>query len=189
MLARRKGSFQRVTTALRLVLEKKPTFGVFVNTVITRHNIQNLPETIRFLDNLGAKLIVISNTTPEGGGDDKFPDLAVSLEDLAHYLPLAAGNAKRAILRFFGVPMCLLGEYSSLSNDLHWDPRVTVEWMSEPGKVKFDGIYSWRPDRKRVHVNACNTCTRKTVCMGVFDKYVHLWPTDRLQPFYEKRNG
>ena len=189
MLTRRKGSFERVTSALRLVLERKPDFGIYVNTVVTKQNVASLPETVRFLDDLGAKLIVVSNTTPEGGGDDKFAELAVPLRDLATYLPMAARKANQAILRFFGVPMCLLDEFASLSNDLHWDPRVTVEWISEPGKVKFDGIYSWRPNRKRIHVNACNTCTRKSVCMGVFDKYVHLWPTDRLEPFYEKRNG
>ena len=187
-LARRKGSFARVTKAMQLVLEKKPNFGTYVNTVVTRHNIAHLPKTVAFLEEMGAKLIVVSNTTPEGGGEKSYLDLAVSIEDLGTYLPLAARQAKRSILRFFGVPMCLLGGFSSLSNDLHWDPRVTVEWTSLPGKVKFDGIYSWRPDRKRVHVDSCGKCKMKGVCMGVFDKYTQLWPTDGLQPFCDKIN-
>lgn len=182
-LTRREGSFKRVTKAIQLVLEKKPNFGIYVNTVVTRHNIEHLPETVAFLESLGAKLIVVSNTTPEGGGEELYPELAVPIGDLGKYLPLAASRVNRSILRFFGVPMCLLGRFSSLSNDLHWDPRVTVEWTSVPGKVKFDGIYSWRPDRKRVHVDSCNTCKMKSVCMGVFDKYAQLWPTDGLQPF------
>ena len=73
-------------------------------------------------------------------------------------------------MRFFGVPMCLLGAHWASSNDLHWDPRVTVEWQEAAGLAHFAGIYSWAPDRRRVHVDACARCTRQTVCMGVFDR-------------------
>jgi hypothetical protein len=79
--------------------------------------------------------------------------------------------------------MCLLGEHTMLSNDLHWDPRVTVEWQAAPGKVAFAGIYSWAPDRRRVHVGACEGCARRDVCMGVYDAYAAHWPTDALRPF------
>ena len=85
-------------------------------------------------------------------------------------------------IRFFGVPLCLLGEHRMLSNDLHWDPRVTVEWGSQPGKVVFEGIYSWDVGRKRVHVDACGGCAVKGLCMGVFDRYAELWPTTALTP-------
>jgi hypothetical protein len=78
--------------------------------------------------------------------------------------------------------MCLLGEHAMLSNDLHWDPRVTVEWQSAPGKVVFDGIYSWTPHRRRVHTAECQRCAMNTVCMGVFDRYAETYPTDALRP-------
>ncbi len=87
------------------------------------------------------------------------------------------------VLRFFGVPMCLLGEHWSLSNDLHWDPRVTAEWATQPGRIVFDDFYNWAPDRKRVHVERCSGCARRGLCTGVFDRYAELWPTDALQPF------
>ena len=69
------------------------------------------------------------------------------------------------------------------SNDLHWDPRVTVEWMEKPGVVAFDSVYSWSPDRRRVHVEACGDCIKKKLCMGVFDRYVELWETAALEPY------
>ena len=108
-------------------------------------------------DDLGATLIIISNTTPEGAGGDVYSDLAVPLSDLRR-IPTVPPRASRAMIRFFGIPMCLLGDYSAFSNDLHWDPRVTVEWGSVPGKVVFDGIYSWRQivvvrTRKNVQVS------------------------------------
>ena len=104
------------------------------------------------------------------------------LQDLAKVLPLVPARAKNAVVRFFAVPMCVLGEHAMLSNDLHWDPRVTVEWGSAPGKVVFDGIYSWAPDRKRTLVDACQGCSKNQLCMGVFEKYAELWSVESLQP-------
>lgn len=181
-LARRAGSFARVTAAITRCRELKPGFGAYVNTVLTRHNAAALPQTVALADRLGAKLIVVSNTTPEGAGLDAYEDLAVPLSVLADVLPRSVAHAKAAVLRFFGVPMCLLGEHRALSNDLHWDPRVTVEWAAYPGSVKFEGIYSWAPDRKRVHVPQCADCSLSGVCMGVFDEYARKWPTDDLVP-------
>lgn len=181
-LARRPGSFDTVTTAMRLAQELRPDFRGYVNTVITRANIHQLPDTVGFADELGARLVVISNVTAEGAGNDNYEDIAVSLETLAEVLPTVPARAKTAVIRFFGVPMCLLGEHRMLSNDLHWDPRVTSEWASEPGKVVFHDYYNWAPNRKRVHVDACKECTLNTICMGVNDRYVELWPTDALRP-------
>lgn len=181
-VAGRPGSFETVTRAMENARARRPDFGLFVNSVACRQNIEALPDTAAFAESLGARLIVVSNTTPEGAALEAYPALAPSLEQLATWLPRVPPRLSTAILRFFGVPMCLLGPYGMLSNDLHWDPRVTVEWQSAPGKVSFTGLYSWAPDRKRVHVPACDPCARKSVCMGVFDQYAALWPTDRLGP-------
>jgi molybdenum cofactor biosynthesis enzyme MoaA len=146
-LTGRTGSFEQVTEALALCKAIKPHFSAFVNTVITNHNIHLLPDTVALAASLGATLIVVSNTTPEGLGEDRYEELAVPLSVLAEILP-----------------------------------RVTVEWQTAPGKVAFTGIYSWAPDRRRVHTNECTKCNLKQVCSGVFDKYVDLWPTDALTP-------
>ncbi len=181
-LAGRDGSFERVTRAIETAVRLKPGFGAFVNTVVTRHNVDALPDTVALADSLGAQLIVVSNTTPEGGGLDHYEELAVPLPRLAEVLPRAAARASRALVRFFAVPMCQLGEHWTLSNDLHWDPRVTVEWQDRPGKVAFDGIWSWDPGRKRVHPPACEPCERKGVCFGVFDRYVAVYGDSELRP-------
>jgi len=180
-LTGREGSFERVTRALRTCLRIAPGFGAYVNTVVTRQNVEVLPETVAFLDGLGARLIVISNTTPEGAGYDRYEELAVPLATLRRVLPEVPARAQSAVIRFFAVPMCVLGEHQALSNDLHWDPRVTVEWGSAPGKVVFDGLYSWAPDRKRCHVEACEPCELKALCMGVFARYAELWPPSELR--------
>ncbi len=182
-VAGREGSFEQVCAAITNARALRPDFRAFVNTVVTRENVEALPDTAALADALGAELIVVSNLTPEGKGLDAYERLAVSLETLARVLPQVPGRAPRAVVRFFGTPMCVLGDHAFLSNDLHWDPRVTVEWASAPGKVVFDGIYSWAPDRKRVHTRACDGCARRDVCMGVFDRFAERFDTSGLVPF------
>ncbi len=181
-LAGRGGSFERVVEAMRRTLAIDPGFGLFVNTVLTRRNLDVLPDTVAHAAEQGAKLIVISNTTPEGGGLDRFEELAPRLDELADVLGRAVPRAGDAVLRIFGVPMCLLGESAMLSNDLHWDPRVTVEWSQRPDRVVLGDVYSWDPGRKRRQMEACSDCARRDVCMGVWSRYAELWPTDRLEP-------
>ena len=179
-LTRTPGSFDKQWRALELARSIRPDFRAAVNTVVCRDNIAMLPQTIARLDEAGVGLIIVSNTTPEGAAADAYEDLAVPLADLARVIPKV--HAEQAILRFFGMPMCVLGRHRMLSNDLHWDPRVTVEWSSQPGKVVFDGEYSWTPARKRTHVEACDGCSMNGVCMGVYDRYAQLWPTPELEP-------
>jgi MoaA/NifB/PqqE/SkfB family radical SAM enzyme len=186
-LTRRPGSFDQVTGAISACLALAPGFGAYVNTVVTARNIDALPDTVALADRLGAKLVIVSNATPEGLALDHYEEQAVKLEKLAEVLPRVPAMAKRAVVRFFGVPMCLLGEHRSMSNDLHWDPRVTVEWASAPGKVVLDDFYNWAPDRKRVHVGECERCTHRGVCMGVFDRYAEVFPTTALRAFAEAR--
>ncbi len=182
-MARREGSFDQVTRAIRLARRIRPAFHPYVNTVVTQRNVDLLPETVALAVSLGAELVVVSNLTPEGLGLDAYEALAVPLEKLRDVLAEVPARAGDMPVRFFGVPMCLLGPHRMLSNDLHWDPRVTVEWADgDPGKVVFKDFYNWDPGRKRVHVEACEPCAMKTVCMGVFDRYAELWPTDALTP-------
>ena len=182
-VARREGSFDRVTAAMRNCLALKPDFKAFANTVLCTHNVEKLPDTVEMLDRMGARLVVVSNTTPEGAAWDHFSELTVPLHTLARVLPQVPGRAKHAVVRFFGVPMCLLGPHWAQSNDLHWDPRVTVEWQSAPGKVAFTGIYSWAPDRRRQHVSGCDGCARKSMCMGVYDAVADGHDLTALTPF------
>ncbi len=181
-LTRRAGSFETVTRAIENATRLRPDFKLYVNTVVTTKNVDDLPQTVAFAASLGAKLIVVSNTTPEGAAFDSYTDLAVPLAKLREVLPLVPERAGSAVLRFFGIPMCVMGAHRMLSNDLHWDPRVTVEWGRRGDKAVFDDFYNWTPARKRVHVDECNGCGWRDVCMGVYDRYAELWSTEELRP-------
>jgi MoaA/NifB/PqqE/SkfB family radical SAM enzyme len=179
-LAGREGSFAQVTAALRTAAAH-PGFMAAVNTVLTPSNVHALPETAELAARLGARLLIVSNTTPEGAALDRYDELAVPLADLAAVLPTVPSRVPGMVVRFFGVPMCLLGEHRMLSNDLHWDPRVTTEWARKPGRAAFEDFYNWRPDRKRVHVDACGSCAMRGLCTGVYAEYAARRPVTALR--------
>jgi MoaA/NifB/PqqE/SkfB family radical SAM enzyme len=191
-LTRRPGSFARVMQAIEHA-RQFPGFRLYINSVLTVHNLSAMPATTRLAKNSGASLQVISNLTPEGGGEDHYPELTVRLSQLAALAPRLVEEAGSMILRFFGVPMCILGAHRQLSNDLHWNPRVTVEWASQPGKVVLDGIYSWSPERKRAHGQLCTGCSYQGVCSGAFAEYLTRFGEAELQasgtPVHEASNN
>lgn len=180
-LTRRPGSFDRLVRAAANA-RAHPGFRLYVNSVLTRRNAHRAVETARLARDLGARLLVISNLTPEGAGEDNYPDLALPLSDLRDLAPRILDAASPAIVRFFGAPMCALGPARIHSNDLHWNPRVTVEWADHPGKVSLDPIYSWAPDRRRAYAPPCDDCRDRSVCAGVFDRYLERFGHAELQP-------
>ncbi|MFZ5479991.1 MAG: radical SAM protein [Myxococcota bacterium] len=183
-LTRRPGSFDKLVRAVENS-RRKPGFRPSFNTVLTRHNLARLPDTAALVAELGGGLLIVSNTTPEGAGEDAYADLTVRLADIRAIAPEVVRRAGDTIVRFFGTPLCALPDVRMHSNDLHWDPRVTVEWAAHPGKVSMDDVYSWTPERKRTYVGACDACRFKGLCAGVFAKYVELYGDAELEALRE----
>lgn len=177
-LTGRAGSFEQAVGAIRMVRQLSSELAVHVNIVVTQDNLDFVGDTVEVAGRLGASLVVISNVSPEGRGAQSYAELAVPLERLQAVLPTLPARAPDAIVRFFAVPMCLLGDQAMLSNDLYWDPRVTVEWRRQPGRIVYGEVYSFRPSRKRAHVAQCTSCLRRNVCMGVFERYQLDHPED-----------
>lgn len=166
-LTGRAGGFER---ALRAI-ERCVSPGV--NVVVTRDNLAGVAETVRLAVSLGAGFVLVSNVSPEGAAKPRFASLAAPLfafAGLAREVVAAAGDLP---VRFFGVPICALGELRARSNDLFWSPRVTVEWAGDPPRL--DAIVSEKPDRGRAHVAACAGCRWSGVCPGPFRRYVEVF--------------
>ena len=179
-LVGRPGSFEQVRRAIELCRAANPDLDVFVNTVVTRANLPHLQRTIEYADSLGAGLVVVSSLSPEGAGYDRFEELAPRNRELIASIGALTLGGVRAVVRFFGIPLCLLADKAALSNDLHWDPRVTVEWTARPDRVALDDAWSWTPTRGRRLMPVCSDCSRSGLCAGVWRRYAELWPTDPL---------
>jgi MoaA/NifB/PqqE/SkfB family radical SAM enzyme len=179
--AGRAGSFDRVMAAIANC-SRKPGFRPYVNTVVTRRNIDTLDSTVALARSFGATLQILSSLTPEGAGADHYDELLVRLPELRALAPTLITTAGPMILRFFGAPACALGSAKMASNDLYWNPRVTVEWARHPDRVSLEGIFSWAPDRGRRHAAPCERCAWKGVCPGVFSAYLDRFGDAEILP-------
>lgn len=180
-LTRRAGSFDRLGRAMANAAAF-PGFRTFVNTVLVRGNADRVEATVALARARGAELLVVSNVTPEGAGDDAYPTLTLRLDEVRALVPRIVAAAGPMIVRFFGLPACALGEARAYANDLHWNPRVTVEWNRHPDRVSLEGIYSWSPDRKRTQPPVCGSCSWNRLCHGVFARYVEVYGSEELRP-------
>ena len=68
------------------------------------------------------------------------------------------------------------------SNDLHYDPRVTVERARGPrGSFRLSHVATRRPRRGRRYTRRCRGCAYRALCGGVFTEYVRLFGDDELE--------
>lgn len=183
-LVGRKGAFRDIVAADANIT----TAGFrnkFANVVAVRNNFENLTDILEFLAKRGFSQILFSNLAPEGMGLRRFKELSVLIAEWREKVPELAAIAKRygVKIRFFGLPLCALGEHEFLSNDLFWDARVTTERDERSGKITLADVAGDVPDRNRVKTDACGACNRAGICFGVFDEYVKNFGDDELKPF------
>lgn len=183
---RNRQSFGRLLRALKNVEDSgREIFGL-ANVVVTKHNFYSLPEIINFIGRYDKiKHVLISNFAPEGDGLRNFRALAVNIAEMKEEVGLLAALAKdrSLIIRFFGLPLCVLKGYEGLSNDLHWSGRTTIEQdeRHKPGVLKK--TLSFKPVRGRTKTPRCIGCAKNNICAGIFRTYYHEFGDAELSPF------
>jgi MoaA/NifB/PqqE/SkfB family radical SAM enzyme len=186
MLAKSPGSFARVNAAFRNICAARPLPYLLTNTVITQLNIHRVVATVEWLSGLGfVRHCTLSNLAPDGDGLANFDKLACRLSDISGLArPISAISKRKGIVvRFFGVPLCILGKDWALPNDLHWSPRVTIERGMVDGRVGLHEIESANPGRMRFYSPKCASCQlRERACFGIFNKYYERFGDEELCP-------
>lgn len=191
-LAASPGSFQRVMTAIAAVAAAPKKPYLLINVVLTRSNISRVPALVRLLAGLGpVKHCTISNLAPDGAALPRLAEIQAPLAEIE----TLAGTLSRIsaetglVVRFFGVPLCLMGGDWNLPNDLHWTPRVTVERGLVDGKPGLQEIHSPHPGRLRFYAPACEGCTMRDRCFGVFKAYYDIFGDGELKPRLDAASG
>lgn len=182
-------SFSKVKKALSNMSEfGKDKFGM-VNIIITPYNIGFLEKIMFFASGYNCiKHVLFSAVAPEGEGLKNYQSLSVSLKRIQKKVPALAEVAKKKslVLRFFGLPMCILGGFYRFSNDFYWTARSTIE-LRQSGKSEFLKVTrSYKPVRKRIKVYKCRNCAAKDVCGGVFKEYAERYGTEELSTLNAK---
>ncbi|MFH1434693.1 MAG: radical SAM protein [Pseudomonadota bacterium] len=181
----RTGSHRDITAAAGHAVRINPAVELMANMVVTKLNFKHVPAVISLCARLGARQVLVSNPSPEGRALERYAEIAVRLADWRGALDeiVAAGDGKDVIIRFFGIPLCVLGDWKQKSNDLFFDPRVTVERANRAGgRTGMSTIVTRRPRRGRRYVVACGRCAYKDLCGGVFTHYVRLFKDSEIEP-------
>ncbi|MBI5622579.1 MAG: radical SAM protein [Elusimicrobia bacterium] len=178
------GGFERLRMALALAGSREGLF-LLTNTVVVRGNWDRLPAVLGFiLGHKGVQHILLSHPAPEGRSAKDYASLAVPFKEWKRAVPGLASQAraKGVTLRFFGLPLCVLGAHAVLSNDLYFSPRVTVERGRVQGKPGLVEITSLKPTRRRVQPEVCSGCSVRDLCGGVFERHLEEFGDADLAP-------
>ena len=85
------------------------------------------------------------------------------------------------IIRFFGLPICVLGDNYIYSNDLTYDARMTYEL----GVANDEIILKPKKNdisRRRQKLPQCQQCNFKDLCGGIFTKYFEIKGDKEIKP-------
>lgn len=187
-LSGRRGAFGDIAAAIRNA-GHSGFLNLFANTVVVKDNFESLEKILEFLGRRRFKQALFSNIAPEGMGLKRYADLTARIGDWRKKVPKLAKMADKygVGLRFFGLPLCALGEYEFLSNDLFWDARLTAERADKSGAIGLVGVKSAAPDRNRIKTGICAGCGHNKICFGVFSEYVKNFGDKELKPFEKEK--
>lgn len=182
--SRTPGSFARVMRALENIERHGAGTRLLTNTVATRLNWDRLEETLAFLrarTKVGHCLV--SNVAPEGRAARAYARLAVPLSEWRARVPALARlfDGSGVALRFFGLPLCVLGGRRDLSNDAHFSPRTTVERRMVDGRAGLAAIVSLDASRARRKPAICAACAHAPSCAGAFARYLDAFGDGELE--------
>jgi len=141
-----------------------------VNVVVIKHNFLNLQRILSFLVKNKIERVLISNLAPEGQGLINYDKLLVRLEEIRKKIHglVSFSNKNNLLIKFFGLPACVLGEYACYSNDFCWDERLNIE-LGKGLRLKEEKC--WLPTRGRIKAVKCTDCLYNDICGGIFEEY------------------
>ena len=176
-------SFSKIIKAFENISISSKKLKLSVNTVVTKFNIDKLEKIVRLILRYNkVKNYIVSNIAPEGDGLRNFSLIVTRLHKFKKQIKVLAGLARKhsLTLRFFGIPLCILGKDLIYSNDLFWDQRATIEKDLINGEVVLNEVRDYLPQRNRVKTVKCKACIFDSLCGGVFNSYISQFQGNEL---------
>ena len=147
---------------------------VRTNTVITKANIQELPDIATLACDLGVDHVNYSALHPVGSADAArasiLPTFASVHEPLCAAIEIARSRGRRVTLE--GFPHCVVSGQGRERLHLHNEYRGIR--MLIRGQVKED-YDDWMRDELRTFGAPCESCNVRDVCGGVYPEYVQYY--------------
>lgn len=153
-----------------------------VNTVVTRQNLNHLRAVVDALLPYPDVVLKFSMVQPKGGGDKHFDrlipkvaDVAAKVKDAIEY-GLSRGGTRYA---HDGIPFCHLPGHEDRYDDLKTHRFATMIEIGEPDFFPVD-------DRAKVQPEACDDCSIRGACPGLFRGYAEVHGVTELHPIVDR---
>lgn len=155
-----------------------------VNAVVTRQNVQHLRPIVDALLPYPDVVLKFSMVQPKGGGDKHFDRLipkvslvAEKVRDAIEYgLERSNGAGRYA---HDGIPFCMLQGHENEYDDLKTHRFATMIEIGEPDFFPVD-------DRAKVQPRACDDCSIRGACPGLYRGYAEVHGVDELHPVVDR---
>ncbi len=184
------GAFEDLHAALKNLREAGHDF--WATSVIHSHNANNLPELMRFLIDWQVGRIHWAFVRPVGRAYEHFQDIVPTYRDVEPGLIEAMKLADDANQRLTvaNVPLCHLGEYVYVADELYWNRRPVrrhVEKFVALHSEKREKSYSVTGSHYKLKASSCASCRYFLVCDGVPGEYVEHRGFSEQQPIAGER--
>ena len=180
----RADTFDQALGALRLLAGRVP--DLTANCVVTTANLPHLRGLVERLVPLGDLAIKLSMTQPKGGGQHAFdvivPDVeacAAAVKDAIEHGMRLRGAAEAPRFAHDGIPFCLLPGLEELYDDLKTHRFATMIEADEDDFVPVDDV-------AKLHPPACDGCSLKGPCPGLFRGYFEARGGGALRPVTDR---
>jgi|GEM_PF-2142254 len=180
------GSFNNIMETAKLAKILNNKIFLMANMVVTEKNFHSIIPTVKLASSIGVQQMLISFPSPEGRAFDNYKNIVVPFERWKEEIEKIAHFSKSLgmSIRFFGIPACILGRWAMMSNDLYFDPRITVErTKTKTGKTIMSAVITRTPKRGRTKIKVCKNCKMNELCGGIFRHYLKIFGQKEFKPF------
>lgn len=160
------------------------------HTVVCSLNIGELGGIAEYVFSMGRPdVMMVSQMMPWGRAGLGYEGLSTGMRALKRALPPLARQLKRngARLLVSGLPFCVLGGASGVSNELNYSPRMVLERGRAGERTDvLSAKESLVPPLKRIKPPQCGPCRLFDICPGVFPAYIKKHGAGEFRPVGER---
>ncbi len=180
-VTRRPGSFKKVISGIKRLLEKNPEIKIQISCLIMEQNKKDLLNMVDFINDLGVNNFYFSVPClvemPE-----KDYSFYVPFKDLPPYLRKLYKYALKTNkdIRFIEIPFCVFGDFNLKNIDNQCYPPNLGKYNQPPKNLRtpIPSLPSYRLKKK---TNMCKGCRASGHCDGFFVNDVNRFGTGNLQ--------
>lgn len=175
-LTRAPGSFDDSVAGIEAVAKRG--ISLVTNSVVTRSNLDDLPDLVALLARLGVRLAQLAFVHPVGTAMELFDETVPRLPDASKHIRRAREVALAAGVTLVteAMPLCFLRGMEELAVESRI-PQTTV--LDLEGPLDYE---RWRRAEGKAHGDPCTRCSRARDCEGPWREYTDRWGWDEFEP-------